>query len=86
MTESTQVIVPASPVPEQALTLLRYVLVTIGGVFVSKGWLNDADLNTLVGGLLIVLPTLWGIIRTYRNNAAQKAMARQLPDAVAMVV
>jgi hypothetical protein len=79
------VIVPSSAVPEQVTTLLRYVLVTLGGVFVSKGWLSDSDLNALVGAVLIIGPTVYGIIKTKRSNAVQQTLADKLPDSVAQV-
>lgn len=82
----TPVHVPASPLPESTTTLLRYALVTLGGVFVSKGWLSDSDLNAIVGVLLIVVPTGVGIWKTRRNNAKMVTMATVLPDSVAKVV
>lgn len=79
------VTVPASAIPEGALTLARYALVSLGGVFVSKGWLSDSDLNALVGALLIIVPTIYGIVKTKRNQAVQVTLARKLPDSVAQV-
>lgn len=79
------VTVPSSALPESTLTLLRYALVTLGGVFVSKGWLSDSDLNAIVGVLLIVIPTVYGIIKTKRNQAVQVTLADKLPDSVARV-
>lgn len=81
----TPVIVPASAVPEQSLTLLRYALVTLGGVFVSQGYLSDSDLNAIVGVLLIILPAVYGIVKTKRNQAVQVTLADNLPDSVARV-
>lgn len=79
------VTVPASPVPDTTITLIRYILVTIGGVFVSKGWISDADLSSIIGAALIIIPTLYGVIRSHRNHKIQKKMANALPDCVARV-
>jgi F0F1-type ATP synthase assembly protein I len=79
------VTVRASAIPEQTLTLIRYVLVMLGGIFVSKGWLSDSDLNALIGALLIILPTIVGIVKDKRNQAVQVTLAKALPDEVARV-
>lgn len=77
--------VPASALPAELATTIRYALVMLGGVFVSRGWLSDAELNAIVGVILIVAPTVWGIIRTRRNHQKQTTMATALPDSVAQV-
>ncbi len=79
------VIVPASSIPESSMTLLRYALTALGGVLVSRGYLNDQTLNDVVGGLLLILPVVWGILRTKRSIAKQQTMAEQLPDSAAQI-
>ncbi len=79
------VVVPASGLPAEALTVLRYALVTLGGIFVSRGWLSDSDMNAIVGVLLIVIPTVYGLVSTRRNQAVQVALASNLPDHLAQV-
>lgn len=87
MTDTTDmpVQVSASPLPAELATTLRYVLVMLGGIFVSRGYLSDAELNAIVGVVLIVAPTLWGIWKTRSNHSKQITMASVLPDSVARV-
>lgn len=87
MTDTAEmpVTVPASPFTAELATTIRYALVTIGGIFVSRGWLSDAELNAIVGVVLIVAPTLWGVWATRRNHNKQITMAVALPDAVAQI-
>lgn len=83
--QSAPVIVEGSSLSPIVLTLLRYALTTLGGVMVSKGWLSDSQANELVGGLLIVVPTIVGIVMARRNNIQKRAMAEQLPDTFAQI-
>lgn len=87
MTDTTEmpVTVPASPFTAELATTIRYALVTIGGIFVSRGWLSDAELNAIVGVVLIVAPTVWGVWKTRSNHTKQITMASVLPDSVAQV-
>lgn len=81
----TPVAVAASPLPAELATAVRYLMVAMGGVFVSKGWLSDVELNAIVGALLIVGPAIYGVILSRRNQAKQVTMANMLPDSVAKV-
>lgn len=79
--------VPQSSLPAETATVLRYVLATLGGIFVSRGWLADAELNAIVGIILICAPTVWGWIKTRSNHAKLLTVAedRRVPDSVARV-
>lgn len=66
-------------------TILRYVLMAGAGFFVSKGYLNDGDAETIVGGIVAVLVALYGAYITYRNNEQKKVLASVVPDSVATV-
>lgn len=66
-----------------ALTIARYVMVAAGGIFVSRGYLTDEQLNDVIGAILIVVPTLWGAYLAWRNNEQKKRMADPLPNSIA---
>lgn len=67
------------------LAVVRYLMVALGGVLVAKGYLTDEQLNDIVGGLLVLIPAMWGAYLTWRNNNQKKQMARALPDSIAQV-
>lgn len=80
------IVVPASAIPATTLAMIRYVLTAIGGsLLVQRGIISDAELQNIVGILLVVIPTAYGMWLTRRENAKQKAMAVHLPDEIAQV-
>ena len=87
MTDTTDmpVQVSASPVPAELATAARYLLVMAGGWFVNEGILTRGELEAIVGALLIIAPTVWGVWKTRSNHTKQITMAAVLPDSVAQV-
>jgi hypothetical protein len=80
------IVVPSSAIPETTLALVRYVLTTLGGaLLVKRGIISNGELQDIVGALLVVLPTAYGMWLTRRNNAKQQTMAEHLPDEIAQV-
>ena len=80
------IVVPASAVPATTLALIRYALTTLGGaLLVKNGIISNAELQDIIGVLLVVVPTAYGMWLTRRNNTKQKAMAGRLPDSFAQV-
>lgn len=66
-------------------SLLRYGLTAVGGVLVGKGWVTEEQATDLVGAALVVIPTVWGVIKSRKNNEEKKRMANALHDAIAIV-
>lgn len=75
-----------NPLPASLATLLRYVLTFVGGLAVSKGVLPaDSDVNELVGAVVAVAATAYGIWRTIRNKKELVVAAEAAPNSVATV-
>jgi hypothetical protein len=70
----------------QVATLARYLLTSIGGFALGKGWIDGDVLQLLTGLLTIGLPTAYGIWKTYRAKQLQIALADAAPNTKAQVV
>lgn len=80
------IVVPASAVPDTTLALIRYVLTTLGGaLLVKRGIISNGELQDIIGVLLVLIPTAYGMWLTRRSNAKQQTMADHLPDSIAQV-
>lgn len=44
------------------MSVLRTVLVAVGSYAVTKGWLDDATMQQVVGGVVVLLTALWGFL------------------------
>lgn len=90
MTETTTkvekpIVVNSSALPANLLTLLRYFLVASGGVLVTRGYLDDKTMNDIVGILMMLIPTLYGIYATQRSNDIKVTLADRVSDRTAIV-
>lgn len=47
---------------EQVLSIIRHTLTFIGGVMVTKGLIAEAASTEIVGMLMTLIGTIWGII------------------------
>lgn len=80
------IIVTDSTIEGQLATLARYLLTTVGGFALGKGWIDGEALQLLTGLLTVALPTAWGIWKTYTAKKRQIVLAEAAPAAVAQVV
>jgi hypothetical protein len=56
---------------DQIMAIVRQVL-TVGGTYiVAKGWLPGDTVNELVGGVAIILSSLW----SWKNNSTAATLA-----------
>lgn len=46
---------------QAALTLLRTMLITIGGIATAKGWVTETDWQTYSGAALVIAPSVWAV-------------------------
>lgn len=65
--------------------IIRAVLAALGGILVTKGYLDDATLQTLIGALLPLIAVVWSIIAkqnatTATNNVVALAAKTGNPD------
>jgi len=63
---------------EQAIALLRQILLFVGGIFVGKGYVDAATMTTIVAGMVALATVLWG--QYARRNNALIASAAALPQ------
>lgn len=83
---ASPIVVPASAIPDVALTLLRYVLTLLGGaLLVKRGVISDADLQEAIGAVLMLAPIIWAALRTKQNHTVKVTLADKLPDGEAVV-
>lgn len=43
-----------------AMSVLRSVLITLGGVAVAKGYLTNTGLEQVVGAVIVIVTAAWG--------------------------
>jgi len=77
--------VNASPIPEQLWVALRQILPPLVLFAVGRGWIAE-DLATMLCAVAAVLvPIVYGQIKTWRRSASLIALANAVPDSVATV-
>ena len=45
-----------------ALGQIRHFLTTVGGAFVSQGYISGDELNTIIGAAVIIIGALWSAL------------------------
>lgn len=79
-------VVTDSTLEGQIATLARYLLTTVGGFALGKGWIADDVLQLLTGLVTIGLPAAYGIYKTYTAKVRLIEAAKAAPDSVVQVV
>jgi len=69
-----------STVPGQIFTLLRYIVATVGGYALGKGWLDSDGLEVLMGFATIVIPTAYGIYKSHVHKKQLLTVEPAVPD------
>jgi hypothetical protein len=52
---------------EQVLSIIRHTLTFVGGVLVTKGLIDQAVSSEIIGMVMTLIGTIWGIIN--KNQA-----------------
>lgn len=52
------------------LLVLRYALTAAGGILVAHGYAHDADVQTLMGAILSIVPVVFGWVSNRQQKAA----------------
>ena len=47
---------------EQLLGIVRHSLTFIGGIFITKGLIDESILNELMGGVIALTGAIWSIV------------------------
>jgi hypothetical protein len=55
---------------DQILGIVRHVLTGVGGVLVTKGYLDDGMLQTAVGGLIAIAGVVWSVLAKKKTAPA----------------
>ena len=51
------------------LSIIRHSLTFVGGLLMAKGLIDEAAVSELVGGIMAITATIWGIIeKTQTTN------------------
>ena len=58
------------------LSALRSTLISVGSGLVLRGFITADDLETIVGGLVVLLAAMWGVYQKF--SAERKAAAREV--------
>jgi len=67
------------------LTLLRYLLTFGGGFLVAKGYLDEASLEQVIGGIISIASVAAGVFVNSKNSAtiaAAQTVLEQAPSPV----
>ena len=54
------------------LSATRSVLIAIGAALVARGYLSNENANEITGGLLVIVPLLWGIAQKFWSERGAK--------------
>jgi len=69
----------------QIATFARYLVVTVGGFALGKGWIDGDFLQLITGLVTIGGPSAYGIYKTYTMKVRLITVAQAAPDSVAQV-
>lgn len=47
---------------EQVLGILRHALTFIGGIVIAKGYIDNATVTEIIGGVMTLTGTVWSVI------------------------
>ena len=50
------------------LSIIRHSLTFVGGLLMAKGLIDEAAVSELVGGIMAVTATIWGIIEKTKTT------------------
>jgi len=51
-----------SKTQERTLGIVRHILTFAGGYAVAKGYIDEANIETVIGAVITVVGTVWSII------------------------
>lgn len=55
------------------LSAIRSILIAIGGVLTTKGYVDDATVQTVIGAVMVLAPAVWGIVDKVLAERATQA-------------
>lgn len=61
---------------QSLLSAVRSILIVVGTLLVTKGMVDDATVQAVIGATMTILPILWGIWD--KKEAEQRTQAREV--------
>jgi len=55
---------------QSIMGVVRTLLAAAGGYFVAKGYLDPTQMESIVGGLVVLLPAVWSVFQKKGKVAA----------------
>ena len=52
----------ASPTTDRGLGVVRHILTFAGGYAVAKGYIDEANIEAVIGAVITVAGTVWSIV------------------------
>lgn len=52
------------------LAIVRHVLTAAGGILVTRGVIDDGQLQMAIGGVLAIAPVIWALVQKRQQRAA----------------
>ena len=59
---------------EQIQSLVRSLLVSVGGSLVAKGVITSDQLSNVVGAIMVILPVIWSVWQKRESAKLDKAV------------
>lgn len=64
-----------------ALSAVRTILGVIGGALTAKGYMDDTNVQLLIGAFMTLIPVGWGIVEKYRSERKTVERAQEAYNA-----
>ncbi len=64
-----------------ALSAFRTLLGVAGGFLTAKGYATDANVEAIIGALMILVPIGWGVVEKYRRESKVQDRVEQAYNA-----
>jgi len=61
---------------DQIISLVRQILLTLGGSLVGKGYVDDATMTMIVGGIVSLVTGFWGLYARREKGLIVSAAAQ----------
>ncbi|MBI4291339.1 MAG: hypothetical protein HY661_07670 [Betaproteobacteria bacterium] len=58
---------------QAVLSAIRSILIAIGSSWVTKGYVDSATVDSLIGAAMIIVPVIWGVWDKYRAERLARA-------------
>jgi hypothetical protein len=76
------IVVHETPVHDQAWALLRQLIPPVVAFLLGKGILDDSEATLIISGSAIILPIVWGQLKTRLRAKQLAVLETKVPDNV----